>query len=139
MIIDDDDSEYEAENVKELRRCPKCGLSVISFKMNHDRKLNDCLSKTRNGAPIMLSDTQIIRLIHKHAHFCCMNEECNVKMFETPIKFAEKGSRYTCRLEWLVFNAYLSNSPKEIIASCSNSLPKGEAWISEQAIKNIYC
>ena len=137
-VVNDDDSEYEAENVKELRKCPRCGLSALNIKMNHDRKLNDCLSKTCDGAPITLSDTQIIRLIHKHAHFRCMNGECGVKMLETPIKFAEMGSRYTCRLEWLVFNAYLSKSPKEIIASCSNSLPKGETWISEQAIKDIY-
>ena len=137
-VVNDDDSEYEAENVEELRKCPRCGLSALNIKMNHDRKLNDCLSKTCDGAPITLSDTQIIRLIHKHAHFRCMNGECDVKMLETPIKFAEMGSRYTCRLEWLVFNAYLSKSPKEIIASCSNSLPKGETWISEQAIKDIY-
>lgn len=81
---------YVAVNKTEIDHCPTCGSqNWMTFIKNHDRKLKDILERDSN---------QIIHLTHRHRHANCTNPKHSSIVVETPISFAEKHSRYTCRL-----------------------------------------
>ena len=134
VINDDDDHLYLAMNKEEMKKCRACGQKYSLAKTRtHMRALTDILADRKNYIITDAENYQLIKLIHQHGHFFCQDDECKAKnkMQETPITFAEKGSRFTCRMEWAIFNSLLAY-PATKIAELMNGRLRSDGEIPKK-------
>ena len=125
QVINDDNEFYIAENDRELSECNICHSNRLKYDCPHERKLLDVFKPA--------GTIKAITLQHNHKHFICPEKSCEKNKFqEKVIVFAEKNSKYTCRMEWFVFNAMLVYPAKDICRKLKSK------EITEPTIKSIF-